>query len=81
MANQLQALGGAKVVLATAANSDAMSATLDGLRHNGEFIVLGAPAGTLPGQPVPDHRDPAGHCTATRLAPHTMSKKSCGSPP
>lgn len=38
----LQALGGASVVLATAANADAMSATIDGLRPRGELVVLGA---------------------------------------
>lgn len=42
VAAQLQALGGAKVVLATAGNSEAMSATIDGLRYNGELIVVGA---------------------------------------
>ncbi|CAA9464771.1 MAG: Alcohol dehydrogenase [uncultured Rubrobacteraceae bacterium] len=42
VAERLQALGGAKVVLATANNSDAMGATIDGLRHNGELLVVGA---------------------------------------
>lgn len=42
VAERLQALGGAKVVLATANNSDAMGATIDGLRHNGELVVVGA---------------------------------------
>jgi alcohol dehydrogenase len=42
VAGALQALGGASVVLATAANADAMSATVDGLRPRGELIVLGA---------------------------------------
>ena len=42
VATQLQALGGAKVVLATAASSAAMSASIDGLQYNGELIVLGA---------------------------------------
>ena len=41
LAQQLQALGGAKVVLATAASSRAMSPAIDGLRHNGELIVVG----------------------------------------
>lgn len=39
---QLQALGGAKVVLATAMSSAAMSAAIDGLRYNGELLVVGA---------------------------------------
>ena len=42
VAKQLQALGGAKVVLATAASSAAMTATIDGLRRGGELIVIGA---------------------------------------
>lgn len=42
VADRLQALGGAKVVLATANNSDAMGATIDGLRHNGELVVVGS---------------------------------------
>lgn len=42
VARQLQALGGAKVVLATAASSAAMTATIDGLRRGGELIVIGA---------------------------------------
>ena len=44
VAGQLQALGGAKVVLGTANSSDAMGATIDGLRHNGELVVVGADA-------------------------------------
>jgi alcohol dehydrogenase len=44
---ELQALGGAKVVLATAANSDAMTACIDGLGHGGELIVLGADAAPI----------------------------------
>ncbi|MER5888998.1 alcohol dehydrogenase catalytic domain-containing protein [Streptomyces sp. NPDC001941] len=38
----LQALGGAKVVLATAGNSAAISATVDGLAPRGEVVVIGA---------------------------------------
>jgi alcohol dehydrogenase len=44
VAAALQALGGAKVVLATAANSAAMTATIGGLTHRGELIVVGADA-------------------------------------
>ncbi len=39
----LQALGGARVVLATVTNGEAMSATLGGLGLNGTLMVLGAP--------------------------------------
>jgi len=41
-AAELQKLGGAKVILATAPNSKAMSALIDGLGANGELMVLGA---------------------------------------
>lgn len=42
VATRLQELGGAKVVLATAMNSAAMAATIDGLGRNGELVVVGA---------------------------------------
>jgi alcohol dehydrogenase len=42
VADALQTLGGAKVVLATAANSAAITATVDGLSHRGELVVIGA---------------------------------------
>ncbi|MGC1374185.1 MAG: alcohol dehydrogenase [Candidatus Sulfotelmatobacter sp.] len=41
-AEELQKLGGAKVILATAPNSKAMSALIDGLGPNGKLIVIGA---------------------------------------
>jgi alcohol dehydrogenase len=42
VAEALQSLGGAKVVLATAANSEAIADTVDGLSHRGELVVVGA---------------------------------------
>lgn len=42
VAQALQALGGAKVVLATVTNSAAMTATFDGLGRRGELVVIGA---------------------------------------
>jgi D-arabinose 1-dehydrogenase-like Zn-dependent alcohol dehydrogenase len=39
---ELQKLGGAKVILATAPNSKAMSALIDGLGPNGKLMVIGA---------------------------------------
>jgi D-arabinose 1-dehydrogenase-like Zn-dependent alcohol dehydrogenase len=53
-AAELQKLGGAKVVLATVTNGDAMSATLSGLGVNGKLIILGAAAEPLqvPGIPL-----------------------------
>ena len=41
-AEALQKLGGARVILATAPNSKAMSELIDGLGPNGELIVIGA---------------------------------------
>jgi D-arabinose 1-dehydrogenase-like Zn-dependent alcohol dehydrogenase len=43
VAGELKKLGGAKVVLATVTNGDAMTAALGGLGLDGKFIVLGAP--------------------------------------
>jgi D-arabinose 1-dehydrogenase-like Zn-dependent alcohol dehydrogenase len=47
-------LGGAKVVLATVTNGDAMSAVLGGLGVNGKLIIVGAAAEPLqvPGIPL-----------------------------
>ena len=41
-AEALQKLGGAKVILATAPSSKAMSALFDGLAPNGKLMVIGA---------------------------------------
>jgi len=41
-ATELQKLGGAQVILATAPNSKAMSALIDGLGPNGKLMVIGA---------------------------------------
>lgn len=43
----LQKLGGARVILATVTDADAMSAAMGGLGYKGEFVVLG-----VPGKPV-----------------------------
>jgi len=40
---ELQKLGGAKVIVATVTNGDAMTAALGGLGVKGKFMVLGAP--------------------------------------
>ncbi|MGW0730127.1 alcohol dehydrogenase [Streptomyces mirabilis] len=53
VAEALQSLGGAKVVLATAGNSEAITATVDGLTPRGELVVIGAdtaPLGVNPAQ-------------------------------
>jgi D-arabinose 1-dehydrogenase-like Zn-dependent alcohol dehydrogenase len=41
-AEELQKLGGAQVILATAPNSKAMSELIDGLAPNGKLVVIGA---------------------------------------
>jgi len=41
-ARELQALGGAQVILATAPNSKAMSKLVDGLAPNGKLLIVGA---------------------------------------
>jgi D-arabinose 1-dehydrogenase-like Zn-dependent alcohol dehydrogenase len=41
-AEELQKLGGARVIIATAPNSKAMSALIDGLGPNGKLVVVGA---------------------------------------
>jgi D-arabinose 1-dehydrogenase-like Zn-dependent alcohol dehydrogenase len=43
VAAELTRLGGAKVIVATVTNAEAMSATLGGLGINGKLMVLGAP--------------------------------------
>jgi alcohol dehydrogenase len=68
VAHQLQALGGAKVVLATAGSSAAMSATIDGLRAGGELIVVGAdpePIQVSPFQLIGSSRTVHGHPSGT----------------
>jgi alcohol dehydrogenase len=68
VAKQLQALGGAKVVLATAGSSAAMSATIDGLGRAGELIVLGAdpePIQVSPFQLIATSRTVHGHPSGT----------------
>ena len=68
VAARLQALGGAKVVLATAGSSAAMSATVDGLRRSGELIVVGAdpePIQVSPFQLIATSRTVHGHPSGT----------------
>lgn len=48
----LQALGGAKVVLATAANSAAMGAAAGGLAPEGELVLIGATVDPMPVNPL-----------------------------
>ncbi|GAA1961679.1 alcohol dehydrogenase catalytic domain-containing protein [Kitasatospora viridis] len=52
VAKALQALGGAKVVLATITQSDAMSATIDGLGRRGELVIVGVSPDSLTVNPL-----------------------------
>jgi alcohol dehydrogenase len=52
VAGALQALGGATVVLATAANSAAIGAAVGGLGPEGELVVVGVTADPMPISPV-----------------------------
>ncbi|MEU5420573.1 alcohol dehydrogenase catalytic domain-containing protein [Streptomyces sp. NPDC001407] len=68
VAEALQALGGAKVVLATAANADAIAATVDGLSPRGELVVIGAdtePLGISPNQLLMAGKVVRGHPSGT----------------
>ena len=51
-AEELQKLGGAKVILATAPNSKAMSELIGGLGPNGKLIVIGATFDAIEVAPV-----------------------------
>jgi D-arabinose 1-dehydrogenase-like Zn-dependent alcohol dehydrogenase len=51
-AQELQKLGGARVILATAPSSKAMSALIDGLGANGELLVVGAAPEPIEVSPV-----------------------------
>jgi alcohol dehydrogenase len=52
VAEALQKLGGARVVLATAANSQAMADTVGGLGPQGELVVVGVTGDNLPISPL-----------------------------
>jgi alcohol dehydrogenase len=68
VADALQSLGGANVVLATASNSAAITSTVDGLAPRGELVVIGAdpePLGVNPGQLLMSGRILRGHPSGT----------------
>lgn len=68
VAEALQSLGGAKVVLATAGNSAAITATVDGLAPRGELVAIGAdlePLGISPVQLLMSARVVRGHPSGT----------------
>jgi len=47
VAQALQKLGGAKTILATVTNADAMSAAIGGLGYRGRFVIVGVPGEAL----------------------------------
>jgi D-arabinose 1-dehydrogenase-like Zn-dependent alcohol dehydrogenase len=51
-AQELAKMGGAKVILATVTNSDALKAVLGGLGVNGKLVLLGIPSEPLPVYPL-----------------------------
>ncbi|MFI1165453.1 alcohol dehydrogenase catalytic domain-containing protein [Streptomyces sp. NPDC020801] len=68
VAETLRALGGARAVLATAGSSEAITATVDGLSHRGELVVIGAvpdPMGISPFQLITGGRVVRGHPSGT----------------
>jgi alcohol dehydrogenase len=68
VAEALQSLGGAQVVLATASNSAAITATVDGLRPRGELVVVGVdmePLGISPVQLLMAGKAVSGHPSGT----------------
>ncbi|MEU6321725.1 alcohol dehydrogenase [Streptomyces sp. NPDC047009] len=76
-AQVLKDLGGAKVVLGTAANSDAMSATIDGLAPRGQLVVIGVTNELLkvtPTQLIGGSKSLSGHPSGTaREVEETMA--------
>jgi alcohol dehydrogenase len=68
VAAALQGLGGASVVLATAANSAAMAQTVDGLAPEGELVIVGVtfdPLPIAPGQLINGGFSVVGHPSGT----------------
>ncbi|MBX3278609.1 MAG: alcohol dehydrogenase catalytic domain-containing protein [Acidobacteria bacterium] len=69
-AEALQKLGGARVILATAPNSKAMSALIDGLGANGKLVVVGAdfdPVEVSPAQLIFGNRTIQGWASGTPM--------------
>ena len=67
-AEALQKLGGAKVILATAPSSKAMSALIDGLAPNGKLMVIGVspdPIEVTPAQLIVGTRNIEGWASGT----------------
>jgi len=70
-AEELQKLGGARVILATAPDSKAMTELIDGLGPNGTLMVVGAspePISVTPGQLIFGNRSIRGWASGTPAA-------------
>ncbi|MCX5418567.1 alcohol dehydrogenase catalytic domain-containing protein [Streptomyces sp. NBC_00078] len=68
VAEALRSLGGARVVLATASNSAAITATVEGMSPRGELVVIGAdaqPLGINPNQLLMSGKIIRGHPSGT----------------
>lgn len=68
VAAALNALGGARVVLATVTSADAMSATFNGLGRRGRLIIVGAsmdPLAIAPAQFIGGNKTVSGHASGT----------------
>jgi D-arabinose 1-dehydrogenase-like Zn-dependent alcohol dehydrogenase len=68
VADALQKLGGAAVILATAPSSKAMSELVNGLAPNGKLIIIGVtfdPVEVTPVQLIPPHRNIQGRAAGT----------------
>jgi D-arabinose 1-dehydrogenase-like Zn-dependent alcohol dehydrogenase len=53
VSEELQKLGGAKAIIATVTDADAMSASIGGLGHQGELVILGVPGEPLKVPAIP----------------------------
>jgi D-arabinose 1-dehydrogenase-like Zn-dependent alcohol dehydrogenase len=68
VAEELQRMGGARIILTTAPSGKAMSAMVDGLGVNGKLIVVGAagdPIEATPFQLIPNGRSIQGWASGT----------------
>ena len=70
VAQELQALGGAATVLATATSAEAMAPAIGGLAPRGKLIIVGAPNEPLPVPPlalISGNRAVQGHASGTSM--------------
>jgi D-arabinose 1-dehydrogenase-like Zn-dependent alcohol dehydrogenase len=74
-AKELQKLGGAKVILATAPRTKAMSAVVEGLGGDGKMIIVGADMAALevtPMQLLGQRRQLRGWVSGTTMSENTL---------